>query len=235
MRGDVLIGADGIHSVIRSRLFKASQPRYAGFTAWRAITTFPHDRIPAGVAWGFGARFGFMPIRNGRVNWFAGIKAPAEIRGVIPGHQHEVLQHFRSWFDPVPAVIAATDDADIIRSDIYYVPNLKSWSRGRVTLVGDAAHAMTPSIGQGACQAIEDALVLGICLRETTSPVAALREYEHRRIARANAVARYARFMDWLALWKNPSLCRLRNLVIGHVPNKLRDKQLEWILRHNVQ
>jgi len=231
IRGDVLIGADGIHSVIRSGLFgDAAQPRYAGFTAWRALTAFPHERIPSGVCWGNGSRFGFMPIRDGRVNWFAGRRIPAATPDASTGRKQELLEHFSRWFDPIPEMIRITDEAAIIRNDIYFGPLLKSWSRGRVTLLGDAAHPMTPSIGQGACQAIEDAVILARCLQANNDTITALQQYEQRRIPRANAVARYSRLIDWVAMWQHGPLCGLRNRGAKFAPASLRDRQLVRIL-----
>jgi 2-polyprenyl-6-methoxyphenol hydroxylase-like FAD-dependent oxidoreductase len=232
VRGDILIGADGIHSVVRTELFGTVPLSYAGFTAWRAVIPFPHNRIPVGISWGRASRFGFMPIRGGRVNWFAGRSLPPMTPDSPNGPRQDLLDFFQDWPSPIPEAIAAADEADILRNDIYYAPPLKSWSQGRVALLGDAAHSMTPSIGQGACQTIEDAGILADCLRTNSDAVEALRSYEQQRMRRAYAVVRYSRFMDWLSLWKNPVLYKLRNLVIKTLPDTLRDKQLEWIINH---
>lgn len=229
VRGDVLIGADGIHSAIRRGMFGSTPLRYAGFSAWRGVVTFPHERIPTGILWGSNSRFGFMPVRGGRINWFAGRRTDANTPDSPAGRKAELLQRYHDWADPIPEAIQLTDDSDILRHDIYTAPRLKTWSQGRVTLLGDAAHSMTPSIGQGACQAIEDAVTLAAYLRGSTDPAAALDAYQRQRIPRAYAIARYARFMDWLSLWGAP-FSTVRNIVIRTVPDGVRDRQLEWIV-----
>ena len=230
LRADILIGADGIHSKIRANLFGTDSPIYAGFTAWRAVTPYAHDNVPAGVSWGPGLRFGVMPIIGDRVNWFAGRRMAAGTADAPAGRKHEIAELFRDWFDPIPALIDATNTTNIIRNDIYRVPRLRSWTKGRVTLLGDAAHAMTPSIGQGACQSIEDALDLAYCLRDSRAAVEALQRYEQRRMGRTRAVSRYARFMDTIGLWRNPVSSRLRNFAIHNAPDLVRDRQMNWIL-----
>lgn len=225
--GDILIGADGIYSTIGTQLFGPRQLRYAGFTAWRGVTRLPHSRIPTGVLWGNGARFGFMPVRDGQVNWFAGRRIAANSPDA--GRKEELLRMYQGWAEPIEVAIAGTDEAAILRHDIYTAPPLSIWSRGRVTLLGDAAHSMTPSIGQGACQAIEDAVVLADKLRGNANPAEALQDYETTRKQRAYAVAHYSGFMDWLSLWSAP-LSLVRNTMIRLAPPALRDRQLEWII-----
>ncbi|HET9109843.1 MAG TPA: FAD-dependent monooxygenase, partial [Ktedonobacterales bacterium] len=161
--GDLLIGADGLRSTIRAQMFGAAAPRYAGYTAWRGVahvTPRQWDEALVTESWGAGRRFGLVPLSNGRMYWFATLNAPEGIRDKPGETKQALLDLFSSWHEPIAAVIAATDEADILRNDIYDRPPLTSWSRGRVTLLGDAAHPMTPNMGQGVCQAIEDAVVL---------------------------------------------------------------------------
>jgi 2-polyprenyl-6-methoxyphenol hydroxylase-like FAD-dependent oxidoreductase len=230
VRGDALIGADGIYSAVRRQLSGDVPLKYAGFSAWRGVVPFAHDRIPTGILWGSNARFGFMPVRGGLINWFAGRRIAARTPDAEIGRKQELLQRYAGWAEPIEAAIAATDDADILRHDIYTAPRLKAWSQGRVALLGDAAHSMTPSIGQGACQAIEDAVTLARCLRDHDDVVAGLEAYQRIRMPRAYAIARYSRFMDWVSLWGAP-FSVVRNVVIRMVPDVVRDRQMEWIIR----
>jgi 2-polyprenyl-6-methoxyphenol hydroxylase-like FAD-dependent oxidoreductase len=165
--GDFLLGADGLHSTIRAQLFGATLPRYAGYTAWRGvaqITPRQWGEQRATETWGKGRRFGLVPLSQGRMSWFATLNTPEGMGDKERGRKQELLELFRTCHDPVPAVIKATDETAILRNDIYDRPALHHWSRGRVTLLGDAAHPMTPNMGQGACQAIEDAVALAMCL-----------------------------------------------------------------------
>src|SRR5258708_8427857 len=111
------------------------------------------------------------------------------------GRKRELLELFHDWHDPIPAVIEATNETDILRNDIYESELLPHWSRGRVTLLGDAAHTMTPNLGMGACQAIEDGVVLGACLKAEADIAAALKLYERRRVRRANSIPPMARLV----------------------------------------
>src|SRR4029450_3459294 len=105
---------------------------------------------------------------------------------------------------PIPSLIEATPAVDILRHDIYDRPVLRTWGAGRITLLGDAAHPMTPNLGQGACQALEDAVVLAQCLREDADGVSALRSYEAMRIPRANAVVTQSRRVGRVGQWQHP-------------------------------
>ncbi len=110
------------------------------------------------------------------------------------------------------------------------LPTLRQWSHGRVTLLGDAAHAMTPNLGQGACQAIEDAIALADCLKDTTNIAAALKSYEKQRITRANRIARLAHFMGQAVQWENPILSAPRNIIVRSMPVSMAIKRFMWLL-----
>jgi 2-polyprenyl-6-methoxyphenol hydroxylase-like FAD-dependent oxidoreductase len=176
-RGDVLIGADGLHSVIRDALFGTSPPHYAGYTAWRSVATLECDDLAACEIWGQGQRFGIVPMKDNRIYWYATRNAPEGGRD-SPGPARRNLRHlFRGWQYPVEQLIEASVESAILRNDIYDRPPLSRWSDNRVTLLGDAAHPMTPNLGQGGCQAIEDAIVLAACLGASSTVATALREY----------------------------------------------------------
>ena len=169
--GDVLIGADGIHSVVRAQLFGVQKPRYAGYTCWRGVADIDGTGLET-WAWGQGGhrgregkgyQFGITPMTNERAYWFAQLYTPEGMSDKACGRKNEVLELFHDWHDPIPRVIQATKEEHILRNDVYEHKHLRHWSRGRVALLGDAAHAMTPNLGQGACQAIEDAIVLAGC------------------------------------------------------------------------
>lgn len=187
-RGDLLVIADGIRSNLRTLIHGSHKPRYAGYTAWRAVTRIDRPEVPVGstlLAIGRGSQFGYLPIGNGRTYWFATANAPEGERDVPGATKDRLAARFAGWYAPVPAVIAATDESAIIRTDIHDRPPARVWGTGRVTLLGDAAHPTTPNLGQGACLAIEDAFVLARCLLQTAhDPVAGLRRYERERMPR---------------------------------------------------
>ncbi len=179
VEGDVLVGADGLHSVVRARLHGYKPPRYAGYTAWRAVITAPDVPLCPGESWGRGARFGHARVPGGRVYVYATRNAPEGVHG--PGGElAELRRIFGAWHDPIPALLTAMEGADILRNDILDRPALRRWGTGRITLLGDAAHPMTPNLGQGACQALEDAVVLARQMGSCGAVEPALRRYESR-------------------------------------------------------
>jgi 2-polyprenyl-6-methoxyphenol hydroxylase-like FAD-dependent oxidoreductase len=233
---DVLIGADGLHSAVRATLFAASEPQYAGYTSFRGVTD---DRcgLPesfGGELWGRGRRFGGCAIDGGRFYWFATLNAPADSGPRASTAKHEsataqkqdLLTQFAAFAPFVSALIASTPEQAILRTDIRDRPPLSRWVQGRVALLGDAAHAMTPNLGQGACQAIEDALVLARELARHESIEQGLRAYERARVARANAVVVMARRLGAIGQWQNPLACTLRDGLFSLMPVSATKRQL---------
>jgi 2-polyprenyl-6-methoxyphenol hydroxylase-like FAD-dependent oxidoreductase len=226
---DVLIGADGLHSAVRATLFGASEPRYAGYTSFRGVT---YDRcgLPenfGGELWGRGRRFGGCAIDGGRFYWFATLNAPADARHESAAAQkQDLLAQFAPFAAFVPALIASTPKQAILRTDIRDRPPLSRWVQGRVALLGDAAHAMTPNLGQGACQAIEDALLLARELARHEGIEQGLSAYEQARVARANAVVVAARRLGAIGQWQNPLACALRDGLFSLMPVSATKRQL---------
>jgi hypothetical protein len=142
--GDLLVGADGLHSVVRGHLLGRHPPAYAGYTAWRGVAAFDLGPTPPGETWGRGARFGLVPLAGGRVYWFATANAPEGVRPADGDHRRELLDRFRGWHEPVEAVVRATDPSVVLRNDIYDRDPVNRWGDGRATLLGDAAHPTTP-------------------------------------------------------------------------------------------
>ena len=208
---DLLVGADGLHSALRARLVGDGDPVYAGYTSWRGVT--PAGSVPppplVTESWGRGERFGIVDIGFGEIYWFAVADAPPG--GRDRDARRELLSRFGRWHEPIRALIEATPADRILRTDICDRPPIDRWHDGRVVLLGDAAHPMTPNIGQGASQAIEDAVVLDRCLAAGAPLEAALTRYEGRRVARANGIARASRQFGAMAQWRNPLAVALRN------------------------
>jgi len=237
VQGDLLIGADGLHSIVRSQLFGATKPRYAGYTAWRAVTHFPTDQHEAQTAfetWGAGKRFGFIPLTRGRVCWYAVANAPEGEHEDETMEKRKLLDLVSSCHKPASEVVEATEAAAILRTDLYDRPPLSCWSQGRVTLLGDAAHPMLPNLGQGACQAIEDAFLLADSLKRGLAITSALQDYETRRIKRANAIVRRSRQLGWIAHWEHPWGVHLRDTALRMVPHPFLEMQTEWMLKNQI-
>lgn len=187
---DLVVAADGVFSRVREEVFGV-RARYAGSTAWRGHL----DDLPTGTfteVWGAGAKFGVTPMEGGRTNWYASAAAPE-------GHFHPgaelgaLREMFGTWPAPVATVLAALTEEGILRHDIHVTPRLPSYVSGNVVLLGDAAHAMTPDLGRGACEAVIDAVTLTDCLVKGNNLMAydAKRRRTTQRLARmAGAAAR---------------------------------------------
>ena len=234
--GDLLIGADGLHSAVRARVLQDGPPRYAGFTAWRGILEDADGIVPEGIGlnvWGRGSELGLTNLGRNRAYWYATRNAPEGEPENPAGRREEVLgllEERRHPNNPFRAAVEATKETNILRTDLYDRDPVGSWGTGRVTLLGDAAHPMTPSLGQGACQAIEDAVELADALHGTKHIPDALRSYERRRIGRTNAVVRRSRHMGRLMQSENPIVCGLRNTLASSVPAGVRLRMLEPVV-----
>jgi 2-polyprenyl-6-methoxyphenol hydroxylase-like FAD-dependent oxidoreductase len=141
-----------------------------------------------------------------------------------------VLERFSAWEEDIPALIAATEPAAILRNDMYDRPPARRWSGGRITLAGDAAHPMTPNQGQGACQALEDAVALGESLERAPEPAKAFELYEKRRIRRANRAVAMSRQASRGVHIENPVLCALRDGLAGALPQRVLLRMLDSTL-----
>lgn len=211
---DLLVGADGLRSRVRQRLIGDGEPFYSGYTSWRGVSEAGRGPrlVRSGESWGRGERFGMVEIGHGEIYWFAVVNAPPG--GTDRDARGELLARFGDWHAPVRAVLEATSPDRILRTDISDRQPITCWHDGRVLLLGDAAHPMTPNLGQGACQAIEDAAVLADALASSETVDAACRLYESRRVSRANAIVLAARRLGSIAQWSNPVAVRLRNLMM---------------------
>ena len=163
------------------------------------------------------------------VIWWATWNAPAG--GKDDGDTAALLRkHFGTWRDPIPAVIEATPEAALIRNDIYDRRPARTWGRGRVVLVGDAIHPMTPDLAQGACQAIVDATTLASCLAAAHHPSAALRAYQRGRWRNAAASTLIARNIGAMGQWQGRRACAVRDALMRTTPRSVQVRQLDLIL-----
>jgi FAD-dependent urate hydroxylase len=234
-RGAVVIGADGLHSRVRAAVLPDGPPRYAGITAWRGVVPLDDTlgrRTPSGESFGRESLFGVARLNGSQAYWWASARR-AESDGEEPAVEKSwLLRAFSGWHAPIPELIAATPPEAIIRTCLYDRHPLERLSLGRTTLTGDAAHPMLPNLGQGACQAIEDAVVLSEELAATDDVIAALGRYSARRNRHTAGVVKASRQMSRIAHLRNPIAAGLRNTLLRTSPPSLSLRRLGPIVGH---
>ncbi len=247
---DGVVGADGVHSRLRAMLAKGREPAHRGYVIFRGLADAPAGLPPGcnGETWGAGHRFGMLAIgkslghklgsnvtrelgksldRNldksldkNKVCWYAtantsGLNLPAA------GRKAWLQDVFKAWHDPIPHLLATTDPAAILVTNARDLKPARQLSSGPVTLLGDAAHALTPNLGQGACVALEDALVLARCLSCQSDVSSGFRRYESLRFPHVRSAVLRSRWLGHVGQWESPIAVFLRNLVTRRLPARL--------------
>ena len=232
---DVVVGADGVRSAVRRLTWPQSPgPRYAGYVAYRLLTPPLRGSGDEGAeTWGSGVRFGYVPLRDGRVYCFAAVTAQPLHRWGTAGTGLEDLEALvGTWHPPIPRLLTAARRAHstVLLHDVEELPDLASFASGRIALLGDAAHAMTPNLGQGACQALEDAVELAASLGAEGDVPAALAAYDRRRRPRTQRVARRSRSVGRVGQWSAPPLVAVRDLAARLTPTAVALRGLAPVL-----
>ncbi len=183
-KASAVIAADGTHSTIARHLNGPLAHMYTGYTAWRGVADCSIDPDLAGETLGPGVEFGHVPMGPDHTYWFATERAPEGARA-DEGELDYLRSRYSSWAEPIPEILATTDPSAVLRHDIYDRRPAKVWARGPVVLVGDAAHAMRPHLGQGGCQGLEDAAILAAFAdgaNDLASAFARFAKFRRRRV-----------------------------------------------------
>lgn len=229
LEADVLIGADGIGSKIRAGLLDDGPPTPSGLLAYRALTDPPPFDFPMGEYWGPGRVFGAVLLDGDRLFWFASKRGDADEApesDPLPG----LLERHRDWAPGIARVIESTPSQEVMRHALFDRKPTRRWVGKRVALLGDAIHPMFPFLGQGACQAIEDAQALGQVLRPGADIPTALREYQSRRWRRVAWITKKSRSTGRLAHIRAAPLRGVRDLAVSTVPERARMRQIDRIV-----
>ena len=231
--GDILIGADGIWSAIRRTIHGYEPARYSGYRAWRAIARVDLKQFSSQRStetWGQGRRFGWVPLRDNRVYWFATENGPPHSAPDPADQMDHLLELFGDWHQPIRETISETAPEEVLVHDLYDRPPRPDWGVGHVTLIGDAAHPMTPNTGQGAATAIEDAVVLAHHFSSFRTIDGALRAYERERHLRTREIVEISRRIGQIAQLERPIAIAIRNRITRMMPRSLTERQLLQIV-----
>lgn len=229
--GQALLIADGVHSPLRQQLIPGSAPRYSGYTCWRATIDNSSIQLTKGTeTWGPKGRFGMTPLVNNRIYWYACINTTARNPILKKWRTKELLENFKSYHAPIPTILSETKDSELIANDIIDIAPLDRLAFDNILLLGDAGHATTPNLGQGACQAIEDVAVLMDELQTDVPIDVAFQRFEKRRLERVNYICNTSWRIGKIAQWENPLLIGIRNFIMKTMPNRMKQQQLNNLL-----
>jgi len=230
VQSSLLIAADGINSIVRQNLFPQNTIRKTKQICWRGITNFTlpsKHQHELNEAWGKGDRFGFVQLENDKVYWYA-LKSFDTNENKLS--ITDIEKHFENYSLLIKNIIRSTQKERIYTATISDLKPSYSWYKNNVCLIGDAAHGMTPNMGQGACQAIEDAYVLSICLKKYDANKA-FQIYQSTRLPKAHKIVNTSWTIGKVAHLQNPIAIRLRNRLMQIVPSSLNRKRFDQIFK----
>lgn len=225
----LVIGADGLKSVVRNQLFEENTLRKANQICWRGICEIDLPikyQNELNEAWGKGKRFGFVKISDKKVYWYA-LK---NSKNTNPNHVN-LAELFMEFHSDILQIISATKKDQIIVSDIIDLKPIKKWQNQNVCLIGDAAHATTPNLGQGACQAIEDAYILGKLLDNGMAIENTFEVYEKLRRKKAHNIVNTSWTVGKMAHIENRIAIGLRNFAMKNMPKSANKRQMDMIFK----
>ncbi len=230
--GEFLVGADGIHSKVRESIFPDSPLRYSGQTCWRGVSYLTlHKKWLRQLTevWGAGLRFGFVPIADAQVYWYATKREDAGGIDDTTNIKQQLFDLYGTFLDPIGEIVLQTDSSSIIRADLSDLAPLSSWFSNSVILIGDAAHATTPNLGQGGAQAIEDSWVLAEKLATCDTLQNAFECFQASRIAKVKKIVNASWQIGKATNLSNKMACEIRNTLFRCIPSCMAKQQSRLI------
>jgi 2-polyprenyl-6-methoxyphenol hydroxylase-like FAD-dependent oxidoreductase len=226
IQSKIVFGADGVKSLVRNQILKFGQIREAKQKCWRGILTteipekYSHD---AYEMWGKGKRFGFVKIKENTLYWYALVNEKFYSGDI------DLMETFKEFHPDVLEMISKTSKENIILNDIIDLKPMESWTAEHLCLIGDAAHATTPNMGQGGCQAVEDAYIIGKLLENEKDWNKIFHQFENIRRSKVDHIVKTSWMLGKVAQWEN--FTGLRNFIFRTIPECVNQKQMEKILK----
>lgn len=229
---DAVIGADGIRSKVREYVLDDGLPIYRGYNVWRGILDTPSEAGYGSETYGTGRRVGIVPIRKGTLGWWATANEPFQQDDEPEGTRQKLLRLFGDWHDPIPELMLHTPH--IIKNSLSDRIPRRGWSKGLVTLLGDAAHPTTPNLGQGGCMAMEGAYLLAAAIRQYGLSEAAFARYEALQFPRAQQIVSESLRLGRIGQLSQPWLVALRNTAFSLTPSAVTVKLMSKHFNYDV-
>nr|WP_299207505.1 FAD-dependent monooxygenase [uncultured Brumimicrobium sp.] len=229
---DAVIGADGIHSIVRKNIINDGAPIFRGYNIWRGVVKTNFDIGYASETYGKGQRVGIVPIKDGVYGWWATYNEEFLKDDEPEGTKQKLKRLFGNWHYPIPELIENTEN--ILKNSLSDRNPHKGWTSGNITLIGDAAHPTTPNLGQGGCMAIEGAYLLAKCINKYGLSTKAYEIYEKHQFPRSQEIINESLKLGKIGQITNPILITLRNLFFKIIPSSIAMKMIDKYFSYRV-
>ncbi len=229
---DAVIGADGIHSVVRKHIINDGNPIFRGYNIWRGVVETNFDIGYASETYGKGQRVGVVPIKDGVYGWWATYNEEFLKDDEPEGTKQKLKRLFGNWHHPIPELIENTEN--ILKNSLSDRNPHKGWTKGNITLIGDAAHPTTPNLGQGGCMAIEGAYLLAKCINKYGLSSKAYEIYEKHQFPRSKEIINESLKLGKIGQITNPILITLRNFFFKVIPSNIAMKMIAKYFSYRV-
>lgn len=226
IESEIIFGADGVKSLVRNQILKSGKIREAQQKCWRGILTteipekYSHN---AYEMWGKGKRFGFVKIKENTLYWYALVNEKFYSEDI------NLIEIFKKFHPDVLDMITKTSKESIILNNIIDLKPMEKWTAENLCFIGDAAHATTPNMGQGGCQAVEDAYIIGKLLETERDWNKVFHLFEKIRKSKVNHIVKTSWTLGKVAPWEN--FTGLRNFVFRNMPESVNQRQMEKIMK----
>lgn len=229
---DAVVGADGIHSVVRNYVLNDGPPVFRGYNVWRGVVKTNFDVGYGSESFGKGKRIGIVPIKDGMYGWWVACNEKFMQSDEPETSKQKLRRLFGEWHTPIPDLFENTEL--ILKNGVLDRKPIKGWTKGSVTLIGDAAHPTTPNLGQGGCMAVEGAYILAKSIQKYGLTSQAFSRYEELQFPRSSKIVKESLRLGKVGQLSNPILMSIRNFAFKAMPSGLTIKIIDKFFSYRV-